>query len=317
MAQTGISDFEQFDEDYRARVLEVNATLLKYGWVINPHHVMNKNFEELLLLTRDLETSTESDRKAPFKRINRLIVRCTCHPRTRAFQLRRSTQLPHLQDFAHYLERALLHYYKRDYFSSVLVMLPAIEGTIRSHIGWSGARLSYKQATAALLKRPTPMHGPGHAILSSRFPVYRDLLVNVLDEWLYKPTNVADFELSYLNRHYALHGLGQGSFYSAADCHRLFALIDLYVEVLSCETGLAYSNFLPDVGTDEFVDARTMYYLPLLLAGTPVGDAPANECIAQEELFMTSHGAYHPESDEDGPGKMFLEDIRPQINRTN
>jgi hypothetical protein len=131
---------------------------------------------------------------------------------------------------------------------------------------------------------------------ASRFPpgnpltvghdMYRDTLVQFLEDWIYKKTSQSDFSLSVLNRHYILHGMDAGNFYRPQDVHRLILAFDLVIEFLSFQQGV-FHTFLPNVGEDEFIDARRDYY-NALSSGMPT----AAQSWAIERTLLKQHARY-------------------------
>ena len=264
----------QFEAEYADMVRRVNGTLLNYGWAIAPHFMVGRDFYALDGYCKTIIATPPKDKKTVRDEIRKHLGPYAFMPHPRACSLYRSTQLPFIKEFAHFIERGILHYYKRDYFSSILSMLLAIEGILRLHTNYTQPKASMPELLR-LLRAKQPITTV--QFFAGRFPLYRDTLVEILDRWIYKPTGQADFDLSHLNRHYALHGLGQGSFYSMFDCERLFLLFDLYVETLVCETGTSvFGSFLPDTGDNAFVDARTSHYIALLTQDLALRGAPCD-----------------------------------------
>ncbi len=72
--------------------------------------------------------------------------------------------------------------------------------------------------------------------------------------------------------------------------HTAICALNLYVETLTCETGLGYANFLPDLGTNPFVDERDGMYWDLLLDEKLVAEQK------REERLMRQHPSYVPEN---------------------
>lgn len=89
------------------------------------------------------------------------------------------------------------------------------------------------------------------------------------------------FELAHV-----LHGMDAGNFYRPQDVHRLILAFDPLIEFLSFQQGV-FHTFLPDVGTDAFVDARRNYYGALSF-GMPT----AAQFWAIERTLLKQHARY-------------------------
>jgi hypothetical protein len=167
-----------------------------------------------------------------------------------------------------------------------------MEGVMREHTGYFEPKGDHRRMLRLIEKRKTHTTG----VFAGRHPVYRKWLLFAI-EGLFKGTEQARrdgvLDITAAFRSNAFHGETAGAYYAAADCTRLFALFDLYVEVLTCETGSAYANFIPDRGTCAFVDEREAVYLALL------SDAHLVAEQKREEALMRDHPSYVPETRQD------------------
>jgi hypothetical protein len=279
------TNFEQFDADYREKVRRVNEVLLRFGWAVAPQWMIGEDFEKLDAYCREINLNPPEDPMEAYRTIQLLLAGNAFLPHYRACSIYRATRLPHFKDFSHYLERASFLAYQHDYLSAVIVMLPVIEGVLRSHTGVGEGRIAMGELFKKLSAQTCHATEP---IFVNRYPVYKEILLNVFNEWIYKQTDGADFDLSYLNRHYILHGIHSVPF-DRADCQRLIHLFDLYMEVVACEVGIMESAFLPDPATNEFVERRMKFYANLI-----IGNPPLETVIEAEEMLMREHTRYTP-----------------------
>lgn len=107
------------------------------------------------------------------------------HPFTRAHFIYRAQRTPHVRNFAHHLERALLLYYKDDFFSAVQVLMSAVEGVLRSYVGADTTKIGMKLVdlipqTNRILA--FPQFGQRHA-------VYKEMLERFLRDWFFANTS--------------------------------------------------------------------------------------------------------------------------------
>jgi hypothetical protein len=163
-----------------------------------------------------------------------------------------------LRQYAHYLERATLDYFKGDFFSTVVTLLPAADGVIRKYAGWrlNGPRIRYKELPARIMQRPIRQSGR-HA---SRTTMFRYFLLRFLGEWFLIETKDANFAFSFLNRHIGAHaGSKQREFLS--DCNQIFALWDVLTEALTYDSERIQYGEIP--GEPEIL-SRAGYYRYLM-----------------------------------------------------
>lgn len=247
------------EEDHAAEYARVASVLMEYGGVIAPF-MYGGEWRVLVELADEVVASPPVDdhaRRDVERRFDEVLGNPAFHPNYRAHLVSRSISLPHLSRCSHFLERAALHYYKRDFFSCVLVLLPAVEGVLRSYAGWAPGQAEPNwHAVRDAIRR-------GQAASYPELRAgYAEAICAFHERWFWKRTDTADFRLSHLNRHYALHGLGTGSFYRATDCHRLFLYFDTFADMLMLDGHGPTHVFLP---TEEpSVRRRSDYYFSLL-----------------------------------------------------
>jgi hypothetical protein len=238
---------------------------------------------------------TIDERAAVERRLHEIVILHVYNPNVRAFEVHRAQSLPHLREFSHLLERSVFHYMKGDFLSTILVGLPAVEGMLRSYCGWQSNQppLS-KAAIKERLQAAQPKTDPaGHSLYSRR-------LIEFHDKWLWSGTSQADFGLSFLNRHYVLHGLGQGRYYRAFDCNRLLLFFDLFAEIVAHEQG--YDDCFIPTGVAA-IDQRREYYGRLSAQTSPIRSflkidpLMVHEAADIEQRFLSEHQNYYTEQD--------------------
>ncbi len=263
----------------------ISEVLMDYGWFASPY-MSGGDFNQIFELCRAIqEKKIDLSKEDVEEKMYDILMPVIFHPNYRAFYIYRAKELLHLQKFSHHIERAILHYYKKDFFSCVLTLLPAIEGILLSHYGWE-----FKDDEKAPPQKKITNHLQNLAADSTkieRYGMYADTLFRFTKKWIFTPTDKADFSSSYLNRHYALHGLGTEHFYTASDCHRLILFLDLYTEVIGLENNEFY-GLIPE-NIDE-INKRSDYYFMLI-----DGEVSYNNMISLDNYLLEEHPFYHIE----------------------
>ena len=209
-------------DEYAVEYRQLSELLMKYGGVVAPF-ILGGEWAALSAFAATVAEAPPADdaaRAAVEKRFDELLENTAFHPNYRAQLVHRSISLPHMSRCSHLIERAVLHYYKGDFLSCVLVLLPAVEGVLRSYVGWSLG--DQEPSWPAVRER---LRGAAAETYPERRQAYVEALCAFHERWFWQRTAEADFRLSYLNRHYALHSLGTECFYRATDCHRLFLYV--------------------------------------------------------------------------------------------
>lgn len=242
------------DYEYTASVL------LPYGWFITPY-MTGEEVSKTKRLCEKIEKGIYKNVSDITSNINCLLEPVVFHPNLRAFYIHRASELPHVSDFSHFIERAIFHYYKRDYISCILCLLPSMEGVLLNHYGWSFSANSPRKPTIdKMLKRLSQTKIS--SCFNDRYQLYLKTLHDFIAEWIYKDTSLARFDVSLLNRHYILHGMGTNAFYDKPNCNRLILFFDLYIELLSLEYGNCKYCLIPTNITN--LNKRRNYYCVMM-----------------------------------------------------
>ena len=106
---------------------EINDPLIARGRFVAPILVQNQFAIQVKELC--VELSTESDDlkiKQILGKIDYLVSLHWFSPLVRAWQCHRASELPFIKNFSHMLERATLHYFRQDYLSAMMILVPVI-----------------------------------------------------------------------------------------------------------------------------------------------------------------------------------------------
>ncbi len=276
---------DEFDEMYQySKVVEI---LLDYGWVLTPF-IIGRDFQKIQQQLSTIEGKVLSEvEKDSFKEeLYALLTDITFSVSTRSFFVYRAKEVKHVQNFSHHIERALLHYYNNDYFSTVLCLLPAIEGSLLSYYGWQFGT-TRKPSITKLIKEIEKCRAATYN--PKNYKMYSGFISNFLQRWIFSDTSIADISESYLNRHYVLHGMGNNNYYTIADAQRLIMFFDLFIEFLSLEQQINY-NFIPNPGENDLIDSRNNYYFRLQTV-----EISRKEAMETEQKFMEQNVNYYTE----------------------
>lgn len=165
-----------------------------------------------------------------------LIESITLDPSIRALQnIGRISQFSSFRNFQHIVEAATLCYYRGNYISSYLTLVPVIEGIILRWSGYdgSGTKPEFEEIRkffkTSHLRQPCPGNPLFHHIFTKACS-------DIINDHLYKPTTTGAAH-SEFSRHQAAHLLQDSRFATRENCIRLFLLIDLMTEIYLYESG--------------------------------------------------------------------------------
>lgn len=161
----------------------------------------------------------------------------TLGPRVRAQQnVGRIRHFAAFKPFAHLIEAATLCYYRHNYPSAYLTLVPVIEGVLLRWSGYEGVgakpNFSFPKNffRTGHLRQPCPANAQFHQIFSKACD-------KILNEHLFKMSHEGG-AYSQFNRHQAAHLLrGDIEFATRNNCIRLFLLLDSMTDLFWYETG--------------------------------------------------------------------------------
>lgn len=164
-----------------------------------------------------------------------IIEKSTMSPRIRALQKKgRLERFSIFKEFSKIIDAATISYYRENFISSYLTLVPVIEGILLRWLGYCGIgkkpEFDYLKSFFRLSHVRQPC--PGNALFHE---VYIKACDKLLTEHLYKPSDTGS-AYSNFNRHLAVHLLSDSQFATKDNCIRLFCLIDVMTEIFYYET---------------------------------------------------------------------------------
>ncbi len=261
-----------FEKQVLTRIEDLNRNLNSVCRVLLPMWITEPSVRYIENLAAQLPNVQGSHQQDLLREIDMFIAREGFYPQLRAFQCYRATEVPFVQTYSHHLERATLHYFRRDYMSAILVLAPVIEGIILDHMQSPMTTIVRPNQIFSHLQGLQPNHfnDPAYANdprLPARFSSFRLMLVNFLQTRFFPSASAAqaqgNFAFSMLNRNYILHQLGSQSFDNLHDCQSMFQLFDLLLETFACQTGKS-TGYCFVLQTPEINNRESLYWAAVL-----------------------------------------------------
>lgn len=207
-------------------IIDLNDKLGDYALLL-PIFSTNGEFKAISDLAIKLP-KTETD-------IIKILGRLALHPRLRALQKKgRIEKLEYFKVFSKLIDAAILSYYRTNFISCYLTLLPVIEGVIIRWMGYTetsskpefeDVRKFFKNSA---LRQPCPYNVLFHN-------VYVKACDKILNKHFYKPTTTGNSWANF-NRHVASHLLNDSQFGTKENCIRLFILLDAMTEIFFYES---------------------------------------------------------------------------------
>ena len=160
------------------------------------------------------------------------IKRITMEPNIRAAQqIGRFEKIPLFEEFSKIINAGLLSYYRGNYISSYMTLVPVIEGIILRWYGYpnniGSNKPSFDKVKNFIKKTYQRQPMPSNILFME---VHSKIADKILKEHFFKPSTDGDAYDNF-NRHLALHFLNKNKFITEENIMRLFILLDLLSEI--------------------------------------------------------------------------------------
>ncbi|XQW88789.1 hypothetical protein ACOYXV_02105 [Aeromonas veronii] len=213
----------------------------------------NDEIKEILLLSSELadyalslpSVSTMNDFKTLQKlmlkmplnehKVIDIIERITMSPKNKGSPKKgRFEHFSVFKEFSTIIDAAVISYYRKNYISSYLTLVPVIEGILLRWLGYSGVgkKPEFEDLRNFFSNSHVRQPCPGNALF---YDIYIKACDKLLKEHLYKPSDKGS-AYSNFNRHLAAHLLSDSEFATQDNCVRLFNMIDVMTEIFYYET---------------------------------------------------------------------------------
>jgi hypothetical protein len=209
-----------------AEIIQSNNKLANYALCLPTTSTMAE-FRQVKTLLEDMPNNEH--------KLVYLVESAVLDPRIRALQKKgRFEHFSAFKEFVHLIEAATICYFRGNYISSYMTLMPVTEGIMLRWMGYKGdgekpefdeLRKFFSQAH---IRQPCPGNPLFHQ-------VYTKACDKILNEHLYKPSKNGPAHANF-NRHLAAHLLNQSQFATRENCVRLFLLLDIMSELYLYET---------------------------------------------------------------------------------
>lgn len=233
--------------DQVLEIIELNEKLGDYALLL-PIFSTNGELNAIGDLVDNLPT-TENE-------ILKIIGRATLHPRLRALQKKgRIEKFEYFKVFSKLIDAAILSYYRTNFISCYLTLIPVIEGVIIRWMGYTETSTKPEfEDVRKFFKNSAQRQPCPHNILFHN--VYVNACDKILNNHFYKPTTSGNSWANF-NRHVASHLLNDSQFGTKENCIRLFILLDAMTEIFVYESRINDPRF--SIRNDEITNDINLY----------------------------------------------------------
>jgi hypothetical protein len=233
-------------------LLTLNETLADYALAVPAFATMGE-FKAIEDLAKNLPNSESQ--------IIGLVGKMILDPRMRALQKKgRIEKFQYFKVFSKIIDAAIISYYRTNFISCYLTLIPIIEGVIIRWMGYNETQSKpefediRKFFKNSAVRQPCPFNIQFHNIFVKACD-------KILNNHFYKPTTLGR-SYSNFNRHVGSHLLNDDHFATKENCIRLFMLLDIMTEIYLYESRGSDPRFNL---TNQEISADILYYNMILI----------------------------------------------------
>lgn len=221
-------------------IIELNKLLSDYALLL-PTMSTTAEFKNIQSIATQLPASEAA--------ILKIIANITMQPKLRILQKKgRFEKFNHFRTFSKMIDAATLSYYRTNFISCYLTLLPVIEGIIIRWMGYAASGIKPKFGEIRCFFRNSAQRQPNPENILFH-DVYIKACDKILNNHFYKQTTSIGISYANFNRHVASHLLNDDQFATKDNCIRLFILLDAMTEIFLYESRDMDPRF--SLGTDD------------------------------------------------------------------
>lgn len=231
------------------KIRSLNKSLNEYAFSIPPYPTTEHDFNQI-------NEMFESDSFS--ESLVQRIAQINMNP---YFRVRQELgMIQYFECFKPYLKiikAASLNYYRQNFISCYLTLLPCIEGIVQR---WNGSNSINKKVNSKVIKNFfkngfTRNPCPANPIF---YEVFSETADQILAEHFFQNNNLGE-AFDNFNRHIASHMLDDPNYLTQSNCIRIFTLLDLMLEIYWHEN--PYTNHRFYLEENVIIQASQPYFL--------------------------------------------------------
>lgn len=245
------------------RILKVNQKITNLGFCVVEEDITLNELDNLELICENIDLNynysveeIENIENEIAEVIKGNILSAEKRAYKMAFMIMKAE---HISKFSHLIEQAYISFFREEYISTIMTLVPVIEGVLLSLYGFNSSeknkpkveKLLNKWAELQYICKSQQVY---HQIMIDE---YIRAFIDICQQTVFSAHESSEKNL-YFNRHYIAHLMGCGKFYSRNNAFKFITLVDLLTYVLaSCNT--EYSKFEIDLDDESYL-LRKKYY---------------------------------------------------------
>ncbi|MGL5347787.1 MAG: hypothetical protein ACRDA3_10585 [Peptostreptococcaceae bacterium] len=255
---------KQYDTTFENRILKVNQKITNFGFCVIAEDINTSDLGKLEKVCDNIDlNNNHSIEEIEYieSEIANAIKNSLFSAKKRAFNMTfLIMKTSHINKFSHLIEQAYISFFREEYISTIMTLVPVIEGILLSVYGFDSNEKNKPKVekllnTWAELQYVCSTNKKHNPIMIDE---YIRAFIEICQQTVFSAHESSEKNL-YFNRHYIAHLMGCGKFYSRNNAFKFIILVDLLAYVLD-----ACNNQNNDINmNDEKYIVRTNYYQSL------------------------------------------------------
>jgi hypothetical protein len=251
-----------YHHSVQLRMVKVNQKITNFGFSVLADDLTMPDIVKLEQIANSIDLNKEYS-KTEYEEIENEIAdvfsKYLRNPHYRALNMTSLIKnTDHVKKFSHIIEQAYISFFRGEYISTVMCLIPVVEGILLSLYGFEAN--SPKPSERQLLNRWAELeykYGARQMIHPFMVDEYIRAFIELWEQTFFQKHQRAE-DIMFFNRHYVAHLMGEGNFYTRNNAYKLITMIDLLVHVIAACTG-KHTRFHFDTTDKEYILRCILY----------------------------------------------------------
>ena len=257
------SNNKKYDTTFENRILKVNQKITNFGFCVIAEDINLNDLVKLEKVCENIDLNINYSIEEIEYIENKIAISIKYNlfsAKKRAFNMVfLIMKTSHVNKFSHLIEQAYISFFREEYISTIMTLVPVIEGILLSVYGFDCNEKNKPKVEKLLNKwaelQYTCKDNNHNQIMIDE---YIRAFIDICQQTVFSAHESSEKNL-YFNRHYISHLMGCGKFYSRNNAFKFIILVDLLACVLS-----ACNNQLIEIDKeDKKYITRKKYYQSL------------------------------------------------------
>ncbi len=257
------NNYSRSENTFENRVLTVNHKISNFGFCVIAEDISIDDLEKLEGICKDIDLNINYSIEEIENIENEIALAIKDNllgTEKRAYNMSfLIMKTEHICKFSHLIEQAYISFFREEYISTIMTLVPVVEGILLSVYGFESSEKNKPKVEKLLNKWAELQYTHNENIKPVMIDEYIRAFIDICQQTVFSAHESSEKNL-YFNRHYIAHLMGCGKFYSRNNALKFIILVDLLAYVLSA---CSKASDKIDIDNEGYI-LRKEYYKNLL-----------------------------------------------------